>query len=72
MREIHKDDFMKELEDVINKIGGRVQSVECNIKKKLFSYRCELEKSNELINFPKYESLMNAKKYHLKKLVEKT
>ena len=70
MRSIHQDHFLTELESMILQLVQRVEHLENQIKNALQSYRAKLQNTNERINMPNYENLLNAKRFHLRKLIE--
>ena len=71
MRAIHKDVFLNELENMILQLVQRVMNLETLVKTVLEDFRKRLMESNERINMPNYENLLNAKKFHLRKLISK-
>ena len=72
MRSVHKDNFLLELESMILMLVHRVMNLETQVKNCWQEkFRKRLMESNEKISQPIFESLYNAKKFHLKKLIKK-
>lgn len=71
MRAIHKDVFLNELENMILQLVQRVMNLETLVKAVLEDFRKRLMESNQRISMPNYENLLNAKKFHLRKLISK-
>ena len=69
MRNIHHDSFLNELESMIMLLVQRIEHLETHVKNKLQQFRQKLEDSNERIQMPNYENLLNAKRFHLRKLI---
>lgn len=72
MRSVHKDNFLTELESMILMLVHRVMNLELQVKNFWEEkFRKRMLESNEKISQPIFESLYNAKKFHLKKLIRK-
>tara|TARA_B110000305_G_C19176170_1_gene509749 strand:+ start:367 stop:606 length:240 start_codon:yes stop_codon:yes gene_type:complete len=71
MRSVHKDGFLHELENMILQLVQRVMNLETLVKTVLADFRNRLIESNQRISMPNYENLLNAKKFHLRKLIRK-
>ena len=66
---LHKEEFLTDLENMILQLVQRVMNLETGFKNKLHQYRESINDSNKHVDMPNYENLLNAKKFHLKKLI---